>query len=109
MAETEADKDAASVSVQGATTPPREKPVIEAEALRLAGEEKPGDTSAEEAPDLGAMGLAAPEPRTHDSENLSAPRVIGQPPTPRRRTKLHAFALAIVLGALIAVGGAFAL
>lgn len=120
MAETEADKDAnaASVSMQGATTPPREKPLIEGEALRVAGqekfaEEKAGDTSkagatsAEESPDLAAMGLAA-GPRKIDSD--TPPRHRETPrPAAARRSFLRPFAIAIVVGALIAVGGAFAL
>jgi hypothetical protein len=132
MAETEADKDAGAVSMQGATTPPREKPLIEGEALRAAGqeksaqekpaqekpaqeksvqekpsEEKPGDTSAEEAPDLAAMGLVAPEPNKGNTGNQSAERRQAAPP--RRRRFLRPFVIAITLGALIAVGGAFAL
>lgn len=127
MAETEADKDAgaASVSMQGATTPPREKPLIEGEALRVGGQgksgdenpgddkpgdEKPGATSAEEAPDLAAMGLiAASESTNHDSESAPADRGIRRPEPRRRRALLRPFVIAIVLGALVAVGGAFAL
>lgn len=107
--EAESDKGPAPVSVQGATTPLREKLVIEGEAIRLG--DQSSQTSAEEAPGLAAMGLAAastaqakagaePSPKNQDTKTQ---------PRPRGRRGLFPIVTTIVLGAAIAVGGAWAL
>ncbi|MGA3301827.1 MAG: hypothetical protein ABSC72_00890 [Methylovirgula sp.] len=108
--EAESDKGPAPVSVQGATTPPREKPVIEGEAIRLG--DQSSQTSAEEAPDLAAMGLAAASASQGKggAEPSSKNKNAHEPAQPRaRRRGLFPIVAAIVLGAAIAVGGAWAL
>jgi hypothetical protein len=99
------------LSVQGATTPPREKRVIEGEAIRLG--DQSSSTSPEEAPDLAAMGLAKSQPAKRGGEpppdDREARRKNAHETTPRARRSVFPLAAAIILGAAIAVAGAFAL
>lgn len=112
--EAENNEGRAPLTVQGATTPPREKPVIEGEAIRLG--DQSNETSAEEAPDLAAMGLAAAS--ATQAKGSAAPSSKGrttqshgaqQATQPLRRRSLFPIAAAIVLGAAIGVGGALGL
>ncbi|MGO9134107.1 MAG: hypothetical protein ACLP8A_08685 [Methylovirgula sp.] len=102
-ATSEASSAAPTVSVMGTTTPPRTKSVIEAEAIRTGGEAGAGEFSGEPA---DRFQTAPAEPDTTDAIQTEP---VSEPVAPRRRGSIWPLAAAIVLGAAIAVGGAYGL
>jgi hypothetical protein len=98
----------------GATSVPREKPVIEGHAEEIAVEElRNAAVDAAEVPPAEDLINPLPSPGLAEvAEPMPASDIAEPVPEPTRKTRgapLWPFAVAIVVAALLAVGGAFAL
>lgn len=100
-----AEEATPTVSRMGSTAPPRTKSVIEAEAIRT------GETASEVSGEAtSAAEDHVPEPQIDsEPEQPETPDAVPFAEEPRRGTSLWPVAAAIVIGAAIAVGGAYGL
>jgi hypothetical protein len=109
--------DAPALSVQGVTAPPREKPLIEGAAIKAETSnnaspvDDQADISADRAGDVTPV-AALDAPIAHEAEapakDIHADRDKAAAPL-RRRTGLKPAFVAILIGAVVAILGAFAL